>query len=108
MPGKHRSSSKSALAAELLGLHVLMMHVLCRNPHVVLFIGAYLGEQQLYMVQELMAGDLATALADPKQQEQLRWQNRYCIATLTSSIAGHGTQPCQAPAGKARQVRLAC
>ena len=49
----------------------------CRHPAVVLMLGAWLGEEQLYMIVELMHTDLWHALDSIEQQPNLRWDNRH-------------------------------
>ena len=56
----------------------------CRHPNVVLMLGAWLGQDQVFMVQELLQTDLRKALNDPGRQEELRWDNR-CPAPLAPS-----------------------
>ena len=43
----------------------------------VLMLGAWLGQDQLFMVVELLSTDLYRALHDPSMQEDLRWDNRW-------------------------------
>ena len=40
-------------------------------------LGAWLGQDQLYMVVELLSTDLWKALADPDMQEDLQWYSRH-------------------------------
>ena len=39
-------------------------------------LGAWLGQDQLFMVVELLSIDLWKALNEPSMQEDLRWDNR--------------------------------
>ena len=59
-------------------LWVLQISILhsCRHPSVVLMLGAWLGQDQLYMVVELLDTDLRKALDNPDRQQELRWENR--------------------------------
>lgn len=47
-----------------------------RHPNILLLIGAYLTQDVLYMVSEMLAGDLWTALADPTREQELHWTAR--------------------------------
>ena len=74
------------------GLQISILHS-CRHPSVVLMLGAWLGQYQLYMVMELLDTDLRKALNDPDRQAELRWENRYngqmqrCQTGLQCSLA---------------------
>ena len=56
----------------------------CRHPSVVLMLGAWLGQDQLYMVQELLATDLWHALNEPSMLDDLRWDKR-CARLLLAA-----------------------
>ena len=56
-------------------LQISILHS-CRHPSVVLMLGAWLGQDQLYMVVELLDTDLRKALDDPDRQQELRWERR--------------------------------
>ena len=51
----------------------------CKHPNVVLMLGAWLGEQQLYMIVELLHTNLRRALDDATLQPVLRWDNRHAL-----------------------------
>ena len=59
-------------------LQVSILHD-CRHPHVLLLLGAWLGEDQLFMITELMEIDLWRALACPSMLQDLRWENK-CVS----------------------------
>ena len=58
---------------------VSILHA-CKHPNVVLMLGAWLGEEQLYMVVELLHTDLRRALDNATLQPYLRWDNRHAAS----------------------------
>ena len=48
-------------------------HALCRHHNVVQFFGASLEPEEMFMVTELMAGDLFSALRDSQGQDSSEW-----------------------------------
>ena len=60
-------------------MQVAILHG-CRHPSVVLMLGAWLGQDQLYMVVELLSTDLWHALNEPRKQDDLRWNKRCALA----------------------------
>ena len=68
--GVHTKRQLAAFVNEVAVLHDT------RHPHIVLMLGAYLGQQHMYMVQELLHSDLYCALGCKEQQAALRWGAR--------------------------------
>ena len=90
--GVHTKRQLAAFVNEVAVLHDT------RHPHIVLMLGAYLGRQHMYMVQELLHSDLYCALGCKEQQAALRWGARCAsragralhVGTCCASVILHG------------------
>ena len=83
--GVHTKRQLAAFVNEVSVLHDT------RHPHIVLMLGAYLGQQHMYMVQELLHSDLYCALGCEKQRAALRWGAR---CECRAGCALHGSTHC--------------
>ena len=80
--GVHTKHQLAAFVNEVSVLHDT------RHPHIVLMLGAYLGQQHVYMVRELLHSDLYCALGCEKQRAALRWGAR---CECWAGCAWHGS-----------------
>lgn len=55
-------------------------------PEAYVVAGAFLGAEDLFMVQELMATDLTSALAHVANHEQWLWHNRCAPASMLHAL----------------------
>ena len=79
----------------------------CRPPNVVLMLGAWLGQDQLYRVQEVLSTDLWHALNEPSMVDDLRWENRcawYMPASQLSAALCSPKQRCNRPARRCQRL----
>lgn len=57
-------------------MQVAVLHS-CRHPNVVTMRGAWLGQGQVFMAQELLQTDLRKALSSPEMQDEMCWAKRW-------------------------------
>ena len=99
--GVHTKRQLAAFVNEVSVLHDT------RHPHIVLMLGAYLGQQHMYMVQELLHSDLYCALGSEKQRAVLHWGAR-CECRGGCALHGSICCTCVTVCGHLHVLRLMC